>query len=63
MWGIFWYKEISDREKIRKWFMAASIAVAGILWLSYERLEADKMNQYFAHHHVHAITKTTAVPH
>lgn len=36
LWGIFRFKEIEGRDRILKWLSSASIAVAGILWLSYE---------------------------
>lgn len=36
LWGIFCFKEIEGRGKILKWLLSASLAVTGILWLSYE---------------------------
>mmetsp|Transcript_8814 Transcript_8814/g.19779 ORF Transcript_8814/g.19779 Transcript_8814/m.19779 type:complete len:447 (-) Transcript_8814:3274-4614(-) len=36
LWGIFRFKEIEGRDQILKWLSSASIAVTGILWLSYE---------------------------
>ena len=36
LWGIWYYKEISGRETILKWFMSAGITMLGILWLSFE---------------------------
>jgi glucose uptake protein GlcU len=38
LWGIFWYKEITDRRAITNWFLSAVLCVFSILWLSYERL-------------------------
>lgn len=38
LWGIFRFKEIEGRDRIAKWLSSASIAVAGILWLSYEHV-------------------------
>ncbi len=40
LWGICWYKEITSRNAIFKWFLSASIAVTGILWLTLERKAA-----------------------
>jgi glucose uptake protein GlcU len=37
LWGIFWFKEVKDPEAIGKWFASATVCVASILWLSYER--------------------------
>lgn len=42
LWGIFWYKEIKGCQTITNWFLAASITVVGILWLSQQRLEGTK---------------------
>lgn len=36
-WGIFWFKEITDRAQIVKWLMSACIAISGILWLTHEK--------------------------
>mmetsp|Transcript_16113 Transcript_16113/g.33498 ORF Transcript_16113/g.33498 Transcript_16113/m.33498 type:complete len:430 (+) Transcript_16113:87-1376(+) len=36
LWGIFKFGEIKGRTSILKWLSAATFAVAGILWLSYE---------------------------
>lgn len=41
LWGIFWFKEVKDPEAIGKWFASATICVAAILWLSYERNSAS----------------------
>ena len=43
LWGIFWYREVVGREAITKWFTSAGMAVFGILWLSYERLQAQAL--------------------
>ena len=40
VWGIFWYKEITGAITITKWFASAMLAIAGIMWLSYERIHA-----------------------
>lgn len=40
LWGIFWYREIKGGLKIAKWFASASMTIAGIVWLSYERMHA-----------------------
>lgn len=42
LWGIFWYKEITGTTTVTKWFLAATVSVAGILWLSAERMTAAK---------------------
>ena len=36
LWGIFYFKEITGRETIIKWFLSALVTVLGIIWLSYE---------------------------
>lgn len=36
LWGIFYFKEVEGCLPISKWFLSASITVAGILLLSYE---------------------------
>lgn len=36
LWGVFIFQEIQGVEIVTKWFSAAMIAVAGIVWLSYE---------------------------
>lgn len=36
LWGVFYFHEIKGRETIAKWFLSAGVAVAGIVWLSYE---------------------------
>lgn len=36
LWAIFYFHEIKERETITKWFLSAGVAVAGIVWLSYE---------------------------
>lgn len=36
LWGIFRFKEIEGHDRILKWLSSASVAVMGILWLSYE---------------------------
>jgi hypothetical protein len=38
MWGILYYKEINQPLAIRYWFLSACTSVAGIVWLSQERL-------------------------
>jgi len=43
LWGIFWFKEIKEPDAIRKWFLSATLCVACILWLSYERLAAKQI--------------------
>lgn len=45
LWGIFWFKEIKEPDAIRKWFLSATLCVACILWLSYERLAAKQNTQ------------------
>lgn len=40
LWGIFWYREITGRITIAKWFSSAAITICGILWLSLERIHA-----------------------
>lgn len=36
LWGVFYFKEIHGTETVIKWFTSALIAIAGIVWLSYE---------------------------
>jgi len=36
LWGIFRFKEIQGRVRIINWLLSACVAIAGILWLSYE---------------------------
>jgi glucose uptake protein GlcU len=40
LWGIYYFKEISNRRAIRLWFLSAAVCVSGILLLSYERVAA-----------------------
>lgn len=40
LWGIFWFGEIRGQSTIGMWFLSASCAVGGILWLSHERMAA-----------------------
>jgi hypothetical protein len=42
MWGIFYYREISNPRAIRNWFLSASLSVSGIIWLSRERIMATR---------------------
>ena len=37
LWGICWYKEITDRSAILKWFISAAVTISGVIWLSLER--------------------------
>lgn len=46
LWGILWFKEITGCETITKWFLSASLTVAAIIWLSYERLEAMRLDAF-----------------
>lgn len=52
LWGICWYKEISGRTKIAKWFASAVVAVTGILWLSYEKINAKSAVAVLAELHL-----------
>lgn len=36
LWGIFYFREVTGKETITKWFASASLTFAGILLLSYE---------------------------
>jgi hypothetical protein len=36
LWGIFYYREITNKVTIVKWFLSAGVTVVGILFLSYE---------------------------
>ena len=36
LWGIFYFGEIQEGDRIAKWMTSAVVTVAGILWLSYE---------------------------
>jgi len=38
LWGIFWFKEITSLHSIRGWMASASLAIAGILLLSYNHM-------------------------
>ena len=38
LWGVFYFREIKGSEQISKWFMSATVAVIGIIWLSYEHV-------------------------
>jgi hypothetical protein len=40
MWGIFYYKEITNPHSVRYWFLSAALSIAGIVWLSRERILA-----------------------
>jgi len=40
LWGILYFKEVKDPTAIGKWFASATVCVASILWLSYERTMA-----------------------
>mmetsp|Transcript_28450 Transcript_28450/g.80083 ORF Transcript_28450/g.80083 Transcript_28450/m.80083 type:complete len:496 (-) Transcript_28450:2255-3742(-) len=42
LWGILFFKEISDRRMVRRWFASAIVCVVAILCLSYERLVAKE---------------------
>lgn len=46
LWGIFWYKEVVGAKTVAKWFASAGICMVAIIWLSWERLEAKKANNY-----------------
>ena len=46
LWGIFWYKEVVGAKTVAKWFASAGICMVAIIWLSWERLEAKKANDY-----------------
>jgi glucose uptake protein GlcU len=37
LWGICFFQEIKDRRAIRNWFLSATLSIASILWLSFER--------------------------
>mmetsp|Transcript_12256 Transcript_12256/g.16038 ORF Transcript_12256/g.16038 Transcript_12256/m.16038 type:complete len:422 (-) Transcript_12256:245-1510(-) len=39
LWGIFYFQEITGARRISSWFLSASLAVCGILLLSYEHHE------------------------
>jgi hypothetical protein len=36
-WGIFYFKEVKGYHTIAKWFLSATLALVGIVWLAYER--------------------------
>lgn len=36
LWGICWYKEITERPAILKWFLSAAVTISGVIWLSFE---------------------------
>jgi hypothetical protein len=36
LWGICWYKEITERPAILKWFLSAAVTISGVIWLSLE---------------------------
>jgi glucose uptake protein GlcU len=41
LWGIFYFREITDTMAIMKWFVSAGLTVSGILLLSYEHHEVQ----------------------
>ena len=41
LWGIFWFREITDSMAIMKWFVSAGLTIFGILLLSYEHHEVQ----------------------
>jgi len=40
LWGIFWYKEVTEPLTIMKWFAAATLTVTSIIWLSEEHIKS-----------------------
>jgi hypothetical protein len=36
LWGVFYFREIQGAETISLWFLSATVALIGIIWLSYE---------------------------
>lgn len=40
-WGIFWFREITQKSCIQGWLASACLAIAGILLLSYNHLPPD----------------------
>ena len=42
LWGIFWFGEIRGVGTIMKWFLSATVAVVGIIFLSHERMLATR---------------------
>jgi Transmembrane family, TMEM144 of transporters len=46
LWGIFWYKEITGGVTITKWFGSAALTVLGIMWLSFERINAKAATEH-----------------
>lgn len=36
IWGIFYFKEVTKPKIICKWFLSATVTIAGILLLGYE---------------------------
>jgi hypothetical protein len=36
LWGIFYFREITNQVAIMKWFLSAAVTVLGIIFLSYE---------------------------
>lgn len=45
LWGIFYYKEIQCYKAIRNWFMSACMTILGIIWISYERMNASEVQK------------------
>ena len=41
VWGILWFREISDIGNIIKWFMAAMTTAIGIILLSYQHVKEE----------------------
>ena len=41
IWGIGYFREITNPQAITKWFGSALLSVASILWLTYERAHAS----------------------
>lgn len=42
LWGIFYFREITDSVAIMKWFVSAGLTISGILLLSYEHHEVQR---------------------
>jgi Transmembrane family, TMEM144 of transporters len=40
LWGILWFQEVRGFTSIVMWFLSATVSVAGIIWLSAERIAA-----------------------
>jgi glucose uptake protein GlcU len=46
LWGVVFFKEVQGTETITKWFISASVAVVGIVWLAHEHEGESGMHRF-----------------